>query len=351
MNITFLLGNGFDIGMGLNTKYTDYYKDYCNISSQDNDNIIEFKLMLDKFNDENSSEKIIDWSDFEKAFGKHSEDFLISEKQLYIEQFEDFVEKFNDYLEKEEVKADFSNEEEIGQVMEAAIKQYIEIRSDDRNNILKFYNKFSGEKVYNFVSFNYTKTADECVKILKKRLDKINGRKVGKMLHIHGYVEENMIMGVNDPSQITNLDFSNDPEIISEIVKPQLNIDARTGYDSSVTSIINNSHVICVYGMSLGDTDKKWWEQIAKWLEKSEDHILVILSYEEKYNKKFVHNQNKYTNKIRNAFLRHSDLDNDIKDRISQRIYIGINNNVFEVKCVKSYEDRLKEAYMSQVHN
>lgn len=350
MNITFLLGNGFDIGVGLNTKYTDFYKEYCNISTKDNDNIIGFKLMLNRFNEENSSERIVDWSDFEKEFGKHSKDFIIDEKNLYIERFEHFVENFNDYLEHEESRADCSDRDTIGSIMENAIKSYINIRTADKNAILRFYNKFSGEKVYNFVSFNYTKVSDKCVEILKERLKTVNGRRVDNILHIHGYIEENMIMGVNDLSQITNPDFANDPEIIAEIVKPQQNIDARTAYDDAVTTVINNSHIICIYGMSIGDTDKKWWEIISGWLEKSENHILVILSHKDNYNKKFIHNQNKHVNEIRHTFLKHSSQSEDIKQRISKRIYIGINNDVFEVKCSKSLEDKLKEAYISQMY-
>ena len=29
LNITFLIGNGFDIGLGLKTRYKDFYKYYC----------------------------------------------------------------------------------------------------------------------------------------------------------------------------------------------------------------------------------------------------------------------------------------------------------------------------------
>lgn len=29
MNITFLMGNGFDIGIGMPTQYEDFYEEYC----------------------------------------------------------------------------------------------------------------------------------------------------------------------------------------------------------------------------------------------------------------------------------------------------------------------------------
>ena len=43
MNITFLLGNGFDIGLGMPTRYEDFYKEYCKIvtgEDGDTENII-----------------------------------------------------------------------------------------------------------------------------------------------------------------------------------------------------------------------------------------------------------------------------------------------------------------------
>ena len=98
MNITFLIGNGFDIGLGLRTSYENFYKEYCKINPyEDNSNIQNFKKLLEN----RSNDKyygIRDWSDFEKAFGEHAEDFLAATKDLYIERFEDFVKAFNKYL-------------------------------------------------------------------------------------------------------------------------------------------------------------------------------------------------------------------------------------------------------------
>lgn len=65
MDITFILGNGFDIGLGMPTRYEDFYKEYCQIKAEDNDNIREFKEMLVNRNSARGK-KIINWADFEK---------------------------------------------------------------------------------------------------------------------------------------------------------------------------------------------------------------------------------------------------------------------------------------------
>jgi len=43
MNIVFIIGNGFDLNLGLKTKYTDVYKDYCKTSTSDSELIRRFK--------------------------------------------------------------------------------------------------------------------------------------------------------------------------------------------------------------------------------------------------------------------------------------------------------------------
>lgn len=61
--------------------------------------------------------------------------------------------------------------------------------------------------VYNFICFNYTKTLDNCLEIVKNSLSILgkhtSGRQtlnhgLGKMVHVHGTVDENMIFGVDD---------------------------------------------------------------------------------------------------------------------------------------------------------
>ena len=62
MNVTFLIGNGFDLGIGLKTAYSDFYDVYCHPLDRDGMQIRRFKSDL-LTNYEN-------WSDFEMAFGE-----------------------------------------------------------------------------------------------------------------------------------------------------------------------------------------------------------------------------------------------------------------------------------------
>ena len=335
MYITFLIGNGFDLGIGLNTRYGDFYKKYCVDTKGDNENLKSFKKMLGS-KEITEYPPIIDWADFETAFGKHSKEFSIETKEAYIERFENFVSKFNAYLEDEEKMADYSsNGALIAKTMKNAITTYYYIRKDDRVEIEKLYQSRNDRRIYNFVSFNYTNSVDTCAKILKNELKGDNSQEVGQIVHVHGYVDSNMIMGVNDVSQIVNPELSADYDVACELVKPQQNIDSRTGYDAEVTSIIDSSNIICIYGMSLGETDKKWWNLISKWLAANNSRKLVILKYDTNYNARFTYTQRKSTAESINRFLKYSDLSDEKKLEIAKRIYIGANHNVFSMDLRK----------------
>ena len=66
MNITFFIGNGFDLNLGLKTSFIDFIKIYKNESS-DNEIIKNFKQKI--------CENQELWSNAEVAFGKYTADF------------------------------------------------------------------------------------------------------------------------------------------------------------------------------------------------------------------------------------------------------------------------------------
>lgn len=343
MNITFLMGNGFDIGLGLKTSYEDFYPHYCEVQPTDNDNIQAFKKLLRNRN-LGEVKNIINWADFEKAFGQHSSSFKIEEKDAYMERFEDFVRQFNAYLEDEEKRVDYSKEAEITRIMKQAITTYYQLRPAEQEAIQHLYNSITSTRYYNFISFNYTKTVDKCAKLLKNDLDKTSSLSLGKVLHIHGYIEENMIMGVNDPSQITNPAFASDTDIALELIKPEQNLDARTNYERQVIDVLNDSNIICIYGMSLGETDAKWWQHIAGWLEKDRQNKLVILSYKKNYTKRFTFDQHKSRAPILTQFLSYTNRTDEVKDKIRKQIVVGINHLVFSMDlCHNDADHALSE--------
>ena len=94
-NITFIIGNGFDLGLHMKTKYENIYQSYLEIDS-DSDVIKKFKKEL-------SSRKPYDkWSDFEMGMAEYAKK-LLSEDEL-IECVRDFKSHMINHIQKENDK-------------------------------------------------------------------------------------------------------------------------------------------------------------------------------------------------------------------------------------------------------
>ncbi len=83
---SFLIGNGFDVNLGLKTRYAEFYKYYLDIPT-DNKNIRALKEHLR----ENKSDF---WSDLEIALGKYTTRFSS------FEQIEEVYDDINDEMKK-----------------------------------------------------------------------------------------------------------------------------------------------------------------------------------------------------------------------------------------------------------
>ena len=97
--------------------------------------------------------------------------------------------------------------------------------------------------------------------------------------------------------------------------------------------------------MSIGETDKKWWVTIAKWLAQNERHVLVILKYDKNYNKRFPFIQNRFIDSVTNRFLALSEQPEEVQSKIRSRVFEGMNHNVFAMTLCKKTkkEDHLSE--------
>lgn len=348
MNITFLIGNGFDIGLGLKTRYENFYGVYCEELTTDSDNIKKFKQHLKERNND-KIKKIIDWSDFEKAFGEFSEQFKgENAEELYLEAYENFVEQFNGYLEKQQKLLKWKNEKIIFDKMYNGVLDYYKVSKEAEKDFPNLYRTYGTEAIYNFITFNYTNTVDKCVKILSSNKDK--KVKAGQVVHVHGYIEDCMIMGVNDASQIANQELSKSKNVVMDLVKPEQNKNSQTTFDSQATALINNSDIICTYGMSIGETDKKWWKLICEWLNQNARRKVVILKHEDNYSPRFTYNFRKYQLPLKEKFLSFSEFDETVREKIDAQIYVGFNHDVFGINLYKFEQEEAKKSETNNVY-
>lgn len=317
MDVTFLIGNGFDLGIGLKTGYKDFYKVYCQIKQSDIDVLRHFKSDILKEPET--------WADFESAFGAYA--YYFKDPEEYMQLFEDFIEQFSRYLENEEHAFDASRTDEMLRGMKKALSNYYNIRPADKAAVEAVV--ASSTRTFNFVSFNYTRCLDKCIDVIKSTPNSLSTLygEIGELVHVHGYTDRDLIMGVNDASQIEHETFSQDETVLDEIVKPRQNEIIRMNYDYRATQVINRSRVICIYGMSIGETDQKWWKLIMEWLYANTNNHLIVLQHIAPI--RLVPVWRRFVNSTRDLLYMYGEVSPEDQKNIESRIHIDVDHDIF----------------------
>ena len=155
---------------------------------------------------------------------------------------------------------------------------------------------------------------------------------IGKVA-INGFTDHDLIMGVNDAGQIKNQAFAQDSDIIEEIVKPLQNEIIRMNFDNDAIRLIKSSDIICVYGMSIGGTDKKWWQLVMNWLQESTANHLIVLQH--RAGTKFTFRWNRLVKEIRSKLFLYGDVPEEKRKALENRIHIDVNHDIFAMDLRK----------------
>ena len=336
MNITFLIGNGFDLNLGLNTRYSDFYPFFIKNSTENN--MIRTWLEADE----------LLWADLEEQLGEKIENVKESELDKFYEDKAELDRLLLEYLGHEQEKVSIQNKgEKISEEFARSLKNFYSGLSEvDRNSITSTYNTYRDEEFqYCFICFNYTNALDQLVNITRKLKSPItthqgNGVKrnnsLGVVLHIHGTLNEEMILGVNDVDQINSGFLKNDEEFLDTFIKRRMNNSIGQRKTEHAQKLIENSHIICIFGMSIGSTDKMWWEEIVKWLNRSDNNKLVIYykGYNEELDRKLPVNTIRLNNRLKREILEKggADIKSSNIDKVKERIFISYNSDIFNFK-------------------
>ena len=111
------------------------------------------------------------------------------------------------------------------------------------------------------------------------------------------------------------------------MIKPE-NIPSN-GYfwHQNAISQIQDSGIICIFGMSLGKTDLYWWQLIIKKLIEDSDCRLIIFSYAHNpLNKISSRKMKEATTKIKSEFISDMDLSEDDTKNVLERIHVVFNS-------------------------
>lgn len=342
MNITFLIGNGFDINLGLNTKYRDFYNYYKKVPS--NHTLIEDL----KKNIRNDFEN---WADLEIALGKYTK--ILNTPEEFDIVFEDIQSNLANYISEEENKFEYDiyNRNEV-------FRNFIYPESFlpllDSNTLTQFKEQWrSNNWSINILTFNYSRTIEKIIDF-KKDMDLIKHHSneatyLRNVLHVHGYTDKDMILGVNDISHIENENFKENIDIIEAIIKPECNKGLKHLIDQQCQNIIKSSQLLCIFGSSLGDTDKIWWEVIGNHLLTTVNSRLILFVKGNEIAVNQGYKINRQTRFLKKKFLSQTSLTEEEKGKIESKIFIGYNTNIFNIKLEKInfQEDAIHEIIAS----
>lgn len=365
MNITFLIGNGFDVNLGLKTLYTDFYPSYIksNENRSSSDPIRQFcdKLIRDREvyeeyiqNIDSTSKKpefIEEWKDFEFFFAKNAN----GSKDDIARIIADFNNKFADYLKNEDSLCKYDSKGVLSDFNSFVVEPYASLALRHKQDIQSFYQSHEAENhVYTFVNFNYTSTVTNLVKKLKSVFPSsmtVNNRSytnsIPSVLDIHGSINgDYIIIGIDSLEQFQNENLRNNTKVGRHCVKRIINEEVGYGEkEKRFVDIINNSNIIYTFGLSFGLTDASRWKIISEWLKKTESHKLVVFKYKSGFDEVDGMSKGLLYDAIdtaRDEYLNILGVCEDGEyEKYHNRIYVADSNKVLNFKLIEHHDETI----------
>ena len=330
MEVTFLIGNGFDLNLGLCTKYTDFYPHYIDDSRFDSDDpaVRSFKQLLRRGGDYDR------WADFEAALGEHTTEPPLNEADSLRRCLQHFKRCFAQYLREEDRHINF---EACG--AEIARRFVSDLYSHliylEPQACRRIQTCLPAEKLthYNILDFNYTTVIDRLISDYYDP-DDHRDEHLRELIHVHGTYDSGMLIGLDNIGQVANPDLFADSRRQRLLLKPLLNQQSGLGSDLAARECIDRSDEICIFGMSLGKTDAVWWERIGQWLQRQSYRQLLIFSRKTGLDPLFWDDILDCQESVQDLFFFRAGLDTDLWDRLREQIYVPLNAGIFHLEPV-----------------
>lgn len=340
MNITYLIGNGFDINIGLPTSYESFLDYYC--KKNDNNQIV--KSFRNYINDNRK-----EWKDAELALGESTKMFDSYERpdEIFRECYQNIVEELANYLSniQNNIPDSIYSEDSLIEFVNGLASFTSGLKLTDIDKINQIIKDIPNGFNYHVLNFNYTNVVDKLFSVYEKSdRFKIMGDRVLKgssypnalhsHIHVHGKTDGTMIFGVDSENQIGEPKlFCNDTLLKNMIIKSDMDSIIGDKTDEIAYKYFSNSDLIYVYGLSLGETDTLWWNRIIKLL-KDNSFAIVIIYWYGLNNKRIREARIPYEKEmiIRNVkekLFEYSSYDKDTNKNLKERVFIS-NIDIFE---------------------
>ena len=326
MNVLYILGNGFDLAMGLKTSYPDFYKYLEKLTGSE---------LLEKMKDEIKADKK-NWSDMEEAFGKYTLN-LKSQNELG-DLYKDLTLCLQDYLmlEQKQFNPTYEQKKSFSNEFSSPVDSFIKGTDIQKFNSMILKNS---DYHFNVVSFNYTDTLEKLLDYDENKEWKATLRSgtMGRIVHVHGVLGDSIIFGVDNTRQIANISFKRKRDATDLLIKKN-SIEVLKSQDYEIfEKLITEANLIILYGVSLGLTDKSWWRKIKDELSNREDLRLVVHVFSpnsDHRTKQFAgHDERNFERLfVERSGLQFKKLPEELKDKV----IFTVNSKAFKLRPQKS---------------
>ena len=313
--VTFIIGNGLDLNLGLETSYSHFYEHIKSIKAQTKNQIY------------NSIEEDPEtWANFEyklctltNTLEEFEGDILSKKITKFYDDLEEVQHDLAKYLATEQSKLEKS---------EAAVALtrtcfYDELPSGQRPKIAALVDQ-TGNTAFNFITLNYTRTlnyilpANDTMRFRFKTI-------VRSIHHLHGTLLENMTMGAGDETQISSILQGDDRD---ELIKPRSIETSNDDRLITMERLINEGNVVVLFGTSIGETDNYLWKHLVHWLSLSQSRCIIIHKHDNKFTEdtqRIPRRRKLFISSVQNQILDYSDIDESLKPELRKRIFVVHN--------------------------
>ena len=325
MNVLYILGNGFDKAQGMATSYPEFYK-YLT------ENIKGGSPLLEKMKSAITENTIL-WSDMESGLGE------FTSATNNAEEFDDFYfelsEHLQNYLKVENDK--FTPSDKLKNKFQSdltTVSKYL--GALDKTRFDGFLEAIStSSKDINVITLNYTNTLEKILGLNAGVTTKAfsSSTNLRNIIHVHGQLGESIIIGVDHPAQMKNEAFRNNEDIKDIMIKIESNESMKETRHIDCERLIANAEVIILFGVSLGETDARWWKLIGQHLKRRRNLAIIQHLYNpEAINPTQRQKIRQLERKQQRYLLQRMEVKMEVGDvDIRDRLFFTVNEPIFKI--------------------
>lgn len=257
MNICVLIGNGFDLALGLKTGYRNFIAEYLKTHRESSRPDVKWLCKT-------ISANIETWGDAEMAFGKLPfDEARQSAIETYLAAEESFSVSFQEYLLRENARFQIPIEERERTRIQLlrCIGELSDCMTSGHKSKCRLVN--ADDVSLSFLNFNYTDTLEQILGDLPATVavdGPVSGQvKIETVCHVHGALEGGVLFGVDAPNQIVSQPVRDYCARTGETVKPRGAEAAGFAERSAGVELLNHANVVITFGLSFGESDTSWW--------------------------------------------------------------------------------------------